>query len=328
MRKILIIFLLLLISTGLFAQNGRVKIGTITLKDSSGTLVVNGSMKVNATGWIEPKDIDTTKLGYGLKVYNGKINILPGGGLSFSGDSLVYTGQGLIKVDDSTLYIDDNGIYKVKKFLRLDSVSVSNKMFKLNPTTDNLQFGDSLEITGYIKTPKIYVSGTGPIIYFNGLGPTSSWIAQGKFGPYSLTFNVSAQANSAFEWWDRHGGYKMMSLDSVNGLEVYNNRIQQAKGVNVNSATTITLGSGNYFVLDGVTTVEGIVEDNWQSGSQIVLRANGNISLRNNASTSTGIGKLILAGLTTYAMQANDIITLVLDLDSGSWFEVSRSVNH
>lgn len=104
MKKIFIT--ILLIFAFVISLNAQLKVGTISLKDSSGVLVINSSIKTNtATQWLLKSMMDTTIAGNGLKWNNG-LDIVVGYGLSIVNDTLIYSGDATV-VDDSTIkYVD------------------------------------------------------------------------------------------------------------------------------------------------------------------------------------------------------------------------------
>lgn len=56
-----------------------------------------------------------------------------------------------------------------------------------------------------------------------------------------------------------------------------------AQGANVNAATTITLGDGNFFIISGTGNIEGIVYTGWDYGSEITLQVLSGITLVHNS---------------------------------------------
>jgi hypothetical protein len=92
-------------------------------------------------------------------------------------------------------------------------------------------------------------------------------------------------------------------------------RFRFIQGADVASANTLTLGDdGNYFVITGVTTINGITTANWQAGSTVLLRFSGVLQITNASGAPGGGAVAILthtgANVTT---AANDIIPFVYD---------------
>ena len=93
------------------------------------------------------------------------------------------------------------------------------------------------------------------------------------------------------------------------------NIINNAKGADVASATTVTLGNdGNYFDITGTTTITSITAKT--AGTLIILQFDGILTLTDGSN-------LIMAG--NFVTTANDTIMMVSD--GTNWHEVARSVN-
>lgn len=107
-------------------------------------------------------------------------------------------------------------------------------------------------------------------------------------------------------------------------------RFSFCQGANVPSASHLTLtatsgNGGNVHIVTGTTQVDLIDNTSWQNGSVVYLQFNGNCNVTSGTTASGAFQTINLAGGTTFAATANDVLTLVLI--GGSWFEAGRSVN-
>lgn len=313
MKKYIILILLLLVSTLGFSQTtGKVKIGSIVLRDSSGFLIVDAPIKVNRTQWINITDLDTAIVGDGLKIKNGKLDVLFGRGLNISGDTLVYTGSNTINVDGQKIILKDDGTYSINPYIEFDSIGVGN--IGLKETTDGiLSLTDSLSV-GNLYLNCIYISGTNQIIKggFNE-------IEFNKLTPYPIIlYNNNTKV---FQIDYGYGAYFYTNLSMSNG------RIEGYKGTDITADTTIVLGNGNYFnVTTSVgLTLKGIDNINWQEGSMITLKFDGGITLKYDGTCYGNVKPFFLSKTMDYTTQPDDIFTFVYD--GTYWRETSRAVN-
>lgn len=103
-------------------------------------------------------------------------------------------------------------------------------------------------------------------------------------------------------------------------------RVNFAKGADVASAATLTLGAdGNYFDITGTTNIDYITTTSWNAGAIIVLQFDGILTVNDSTATppaNTGNIDLTAAFITT----AGDTLTLIYD-GGTSFREISRSVN-
>jgi hypothetical protein len=89
-------------------------------------------------------------------------------------------------------------------------------------------------------------------------------------------------------------------------------RLLGAKGSNVASASTITLGSGNFFHVTGTTTINEMTETGWTNGSQVILFFESALTITHNASSS-GATPFWIEGGSNLSVSANTANTFVLD---------------
>ena len=87
-----------------------------------------------------------------------------------------------------------------------------------------------------------------------------------------------------------------------------------AKGSDVASATSITLGSGNFFDITGTTTITGITAK--AAGTVVILQFDSSLTVTDGST-------LRLAG--NFSATANDILVLISD--GTNYYEVARSGN-
>lgn len=86
------------------------------------------------------------------------------------------------------------------------------------------------------------------------------------------------------------------------------------KGPNVTSATTITLGQGNYFAITASNNISYITTTGWTVGSIILLYFSAGLTLIHNggASPATAL-PLFLQGAANLPVVADDIALFILD---------------
>ena len=132
-------------------------------------------------------------------------------------------------------------------------------------------------------------------------------------GPGSATDNAVARFDGA-------GGKTLQNSTvtiSDTGNVTFPARILGKQGADVASDANITLGSGNYFIVTGTTTIDTINASGWTSGSVIVLQFAASLTLRHNQ-----IGDfdgLALQGAANLAVGAGDTVTLVYDGTNSFW---------
>jgi len=109
-----------------------------------------------------------------------------------------------------------------------------------------------------------------------------------------------------------------------------NARLLGQQGVDVASATNLTLLEGNVFELTGTTKVDLISNLGWNEGSEVTLVANESVVIDNGTATSGTNITIRLNGAGDYSMTADDTLTLILASTTASgqmWVEKARSVN-
>lgn len=102
------------------------------------------------------------------------------------------------------------------------------------------------------------------------------------------------------------------------------NRLNQAKGADVASASTLTLGiDGDSFTITGTTNVDYITTTNWSAGARVLLQFSGILTVNNNSGSVPGSTASILL-TAAFITTAND--TLSLWFNGTNWVETGRTV--
>jgi hypothetical protein len=119
-----------------------------------------------------------------------------------------------------------------------------------------------------------------------------------------------------------------VTLAGQNLQNVFTKRQEWGQGANVASAGDLTLGTdGNLWRITGTTAINAITTANWSKGAVIVLLFESGLTLHHNAVGGAGTTPLALKGAVDYVAQAGDVLTLVMESNSGSiyWREVART---
>lgn len=103
-------------------------------------------------------------------------------------------------------------------------------------------------------------------------------------------------------------------------------RLKTAKGADVASASTLTLGGdGNSFDITGTTTINYITTTGWPAGSRVLLQFDGALTVTHNAgAVPANTAAIKLAGAANFAATADDVLELWYD--GSFWREAGRSV--
>lgn len=101
-------------------------------------------------------------------------------------------------------------------------------------------------------------------------------------------------------------------------------RILGKRGADVPSAADPALGSGNFFVVTGTTTMHSINDAGWTQGSTIILKFSDNVTVTHDSGSAV-FAPFALSGAANFSATAGDTLTLILD-DTSYWLETSRSV--
>lgn len=116
-----------------------------------------------------------------------------------------------------------------------------------------------------------------------------------------------------------------LRLDPIDGLKITTLRFQEADGGSIASANDLTLNNnGNKFTITGTTQINAITIANWQSGSEIVLKFSGALTVKHNTAGGAGTAPLLLAGSVDLITAANTILKIYYD--GTNWQEIARKV--
>lgn len=333
MKKLIIIALICLTSVVGYSQNlnGKIKIGSITLRDSSGVLVIDSRLKVNSSSWLPIKAIDQTGInGNGLAVINDKLSIVPGKGLNVINDSLTYTGADLIQVDHSQMYIDDQGVYRIKPYISFDSLIVSGRPISKTDSNE-IRFNDvyvdgKLTVSGpinlYSTNPKINF---GPFTHIitSKLAPYDMYFEQVFAGPFHFVSNASTLVTIAPDQITTH--VPVVTNQTV----TFNNRILgNIKPITVE--INLTLTDANCFILSSgdhqAASVEAIDTTGWTDGSIVTFLLLNDITFVNDHGQPGSVfsGLRMLNG-ETVTLSAETVISLMYSASFNLWIEIGRN---
>lgn len=124
-------------------------------------------------------------------------------------------------------------------------------------------------------------------------------------------FDVSNSQKLIFNTIKDEGG--AYEIAYANG-DIRGKRILGRQGTNISSATSITLGEGNFFVISGTTTIATIVTTNWTDGSVVHLYFGGALTLDvsgGNIVRNTGGNLSVAAGqIVSFLMDSNSWIII------------------
>ena len=102
-------------------------------------------------------------------------------------------------------------------------------------------------------------------------------------------------------------------------------RLQENKGPDVASATTITVGDGNFFDITGSGTINHMTFTGWQNGSMVTLQFDAAATTNHNTGTNpANTVSFFLAGSVNQTWTAGSTLTVVYD--GVVWREVARSL--
>jgi hypothetical protein len=111
-----------------------------------------------------------------------------------------------------------------------------------------------------------------------------------------------------------------MALDSSGNLSV-TGTITSGKGANVASATTVTLGAGNFFDITGTTTISAITIK--PAGTVVYLKFDSSLTLQTGTIGSSGAMRL--TGGASLGVTQYDVLTLISD--GTNWWQVAYNNN-
>ncbi len=119
-----------------------------------------------------------------------------------------------------------------------------------------------------------------------------------------------------------------MGIQTNEGSIVAGGRIQGNQGADVASADAITLGNGNTFVITGTTTINHMINTDWQSGSKVTLLfpVTAGITITSSATGAVSPeADFFLNADADFVITAGASLTLVYVSSSNLWTEICRS---
>jgi len=164
MKKLFLIILLLVISNISYSQ---FRIGqSITLKDSSGYLVINAPIKTNTSiDWLSPKNLDSSIAGSGLSLSTSSgliVNV--GKGLQITNDTIITDNSLLFSLDTTKLgYLAKGQVWTGNNTFTSSNVFYGNTYFGNIETdrisaTNDISVNGSVDITGTYKVNGVALS--------------------------------------------------------------------------------------------------------------------------------------------------------------------------
>jgi hypothetical protein len=244
MKKILIpLFLLFLLIATSFSQQGKLKVGNFTIYDSSGVLVINGGqIKVNDTGWVKPKDLNSGVGGLGISLNKTLgLRLNTGTGITVGANDTVVSTQEL-------------------SFAEVDSISINGLVLKQG-TTSTLKLLDTMSVSRlytnsiFMQTPATKILFAPELDYSNQLVYTG-----GKLAFYT----------DEMDWYTSNGGSPtLMATLLSTGLTLNATKLDFLAGAPSSIGTTdnfdltlirhassyLTLGASN-LILEGNTPIK------------------------------------------------------------------------
>lgn len=215
-------------------------------------------------------------------------------------------------------------------------------------TTDLLRgtvSSTGLAMTGQVTaTTKVGAGATAPDYIIHGVGTGASLAGNAKLviqanqdqttyrgaglgydstGQIGVLVSNTASAASILAFWVYTGSAfaEQARIASTTGLSMTSRRLEEAKGANVASGTTVTLGTdGNLFHITGTTTIKGFVTTNWQSGSCMHLIFDGILTVTHQSGApGASAVDFWLKGAVNRTTAAND--TMEVCYDGVYWYE-------
>jgi len=89
------------------------------------------------------------------------------------------------------------------------------------------------------------------------------------------------------------------------------NRLLGKKGADVLSANDLSLTVGNYFVVTGTTTINGIATAGWTAGSRVLLEFASTPTVKHNTAASSGYASILVSGGADHVAVAGDIVEII-----------------
>ena len=154
----------------------------------------------------------------------------------------------------------------------------------------------------------------------------SAGIAQSKLALDITNAEVNASAAIAYSKLNLTSSLVNADISSglfssITGVGALANNLQESKGADLASATTITLGTdGNYFDITGTTTIDFINSTGYQAGSRVTLQFDGILTVTHGKAGATGAQvNITLDAAADKTTAAGN--TLTLTYDGTTWRE-------
>jgi hypothetical protein len=109
-------------------------------------------------------------------------------------------------------------------------------------------------------------------------------------------------------------------------------RINGSQGATVTAAAEITLGDGNYFVIEatGNLNMDGIATAGWRAGAQVILKiaqqTTGTVSIRHDQSVSSGFAPFLLITAQNVSL-VNATGMAIFVYDGSYWTQVTDFID-
>tara|TARA_R110000737_G_scaffold4326_1_gene14204 strand:+ start:2434 stop:3330 length:897 start_codon:yes stop_codon:yes gene_type:complete len=182
--------------------------------------------------------------------------------------------------------------------------------------------------TATLENKSIDQDGTGNDItnIANASIKTGAGILQSKLALDITNSEVNAGAAILYSKLDLSASIKNADIasavfSSITGIGALTNNLQESKGADLASATTITLGTdGNYFDITGTTTIGYINSTGYQAGSRVTLQFDGILTVTHAKAGATGAQvNITLDAAADKTTAAGN--TLTLTYDGTTWRE-------
>lgn len=214
--------------------------------------------------------------------------------------------SGIVLIADDTAYTATSLGRNIISNVTIDNVSASATTTWTNTIFVNVKFknsngsGSSFGLTGCRLTNCTFE------------GCSLSLTSCVGDDPYDIT-------NDKFigiaDKYDQSNTYKLIYQEGY----IYPRRLFGRKGADVASASTITLGEGNFFHVTGTTTINLMSQTNWVVGSRVTIVFDSNITVNHLASPSAPNACFVWKSGANKSITAGQIFSFVADTDV--WYE-------
>lgn len=254
-----------------------------------------------------------------LSNFNHTTNNIPkfGGSSTLTTSQITDTGTSVNigtsnSLTDTLIVAKDSTIGIVASRASSDTSSATFNFYKARGThasKSDVQNGDSLLSIG----ANSYSGGS----FFPGaviLSVVDGTFTTGQAPPTRFTFYTNAA----------NGSQTARVTINSSGYTTFTGRIEGAQGTDTAAANNLTLpANGNVFIISGATQINLLDITGWQDGSIVTLLFSSNPVVKHGQSLSGSFRQILLSGSVDFSATSND--TLMLQLISGSWFEIGRT---